>query len=758
MSQGDRPAQQAGEQLPEVWQDRGPGKLSLAGPAEDPPAGRGRDKALVPPTLSRTPTLPGLLAALQRRWLLALVLAFPCAAAAVLVTQAVMPVAKYTVAAMVHIASVPEAVLGQANQDNETKFTYFQKTQMTLVKSQIVLDAVLKDPRVAALPIVGQEASPKEWLAREIEVDFSKGPEILRIAMKGDKTDELKILINAVMKAYLDEFINTEERRRRAHLEQLTELRTGHEKILAQKRAALRAFAPRMGNGDARALGGIHGIKMQQLGLVSQDLHRLQADRARLESALKAQQSRLKAAADAPVSPVDVEREIQDDPLVKAHQSRLAVLEVGISDIKTKATTPAVAESLLRQRGMLDDLDATRAALDRHLAELRPKVTGRLRQQTLAKLEAEATQTADQLLLVTEQEKTAAKIVADLNEETKSVGQETFQMALAAREVEEEEKMVSAIVGEIRALQVELLAPPRAKPLDEAIVSSTNDGKKKLMAAAGAGVGAFALVLLGVGWWEFCKRKITSADEVTHGFGVNLVGTVPWLPARVRNRPVLARYFHGSSRYSDSIDSYRTLLFRNCGEGAPQVVMITSAMPSEGKTLLASQLALSVARSGSKTLLLDLDLRHPSTHRVFGVSQGPGLAEVVRGEADVAAVIRPTFAPGLSIITAGEPDLQAVHALTGDEVRKLFDHLKQEFDFIVVDGCPVLPVADSLQVAPHVDGVLFSFLHRVSRMPKAAAALQRLKRIGVPVLGAVLNGSDEDVYSSVYYSPAAAEE
>src|SRR5262249_27454657 len=154
---------------------------------------------------------------------------------------------------------------------------------------------------------------------------------------------------------------------------------------------------------------------------------------------------------------------------------------------------------VLRKRGTQVDKEATQAALDRHVDTLRPKITEQLRQEALAVLEGEIAQTEDQLLIAREQEKMLAKVVADLTEEAKAVGQETLKMSGRAREGAEEEKIAASVADKIRTLQMHPLAPPRAKPLNEAVVSSTGDSKKKLLAAGGGGVGTLALMMLAVG-------------------------------------------------------------------------------------------------------------------------------------------------------------------------------------------------------------------------------------------------------------------
>jgi capsular exopolysaccharide synthesis family protein len=184
--------------------------------------------------------------------------------------------------------------------------------------------------------------------------------------------------------------------------------------------------------------------------------------------------------------------------------------------------------------------------------------------------------------------------------------------------------------------------------------------------------------------------------------------------------------------------------------------MVTSAVSGEGKTSLASQLVVSLARAGHNALLVDGDLRNPGADRHFGLDGGPGLSELLRGEIDLAAAVRPTPAGGAWIMTAGKVDLRAIQCLGGDSLRSLFEQLRQQFDFVVVDSSPVLSVADALLIGQHVDGVIFSVLCDVSRMPRMAAAQHRLALLGIPTLGAVVIGAGEDPYSPKYHWPIPA--
>jgi capsular exopolysaccharide synthesis family protein len=182
-----------------------------------------------------------------------------------------------------------------------------------------------------------------------------------------------------------------------------------------------------------------------------------------------------------------------------------------------------------------------------------------------------------------------------------------------------------------------------------------------------------------------------------------------------------------------------------------QVVMVTSATQGEGKTSISSQLATSMATAGMRTLIVDCDLRNPSIHKLFDLGLTSGVSEILTQDADPSDAIQPTTIPNLWVIPAGQCSNRVVAALAqGHPLETLFNRLRGQFDFVIVDSCPVLPVADALLIGQHVDGVLFSIMQDISQIPKVVLASEKLNQLNIPVLGAVVNGIKQDVYSYGY--------
>lgn len=708
----------------------------------------------LPDTLSATPTLSALLGAVQRRCVLTLTLAILAGTCAGAIAWQFAPEPKYQVRAMVHIASVPERLIGRGPGDGEANFAYFQKTQIARVKSQVVLDSVLRNPEIASLKILLLQRSPKEWLFSRLEADFKQGPEVLSISMKGDETEDMPVILNAVMKAYLEEFVNVEEARLKARLQKLTEVQTKQQQAVSQKRAKLHKLAAKMGAGDWRLIHGLHDSLLKQMHHVKEELQTIEADRSKAALAVPRLESELlqargsKAPAPAPV----IVAATKDDPEIKRLQEEHNRLSNKLSDLRKNAQQDLADKLILKVR---NDIQFTKKELDARRSELVLEATEVYKAQRIAELEVRLGEKKEELTFLTDRESRLQTMLVSLSADAKKKGEDSFDLGLQIRELEDDEKILAEVVTDIRNLRLNMVAPPRVKPLEEAVVMP-NTGRKRLLLTVGSAGAAVALVVLAIALWEFSKRQINCADELIFGFGIGVVGTLPRILRkrsqcpRERGEPVQA--------LSGYIDSFRTILLHGDVGRKLRVVLVTSAEPGEGKTSLSGHLAASLARSGRKTLLLDGDMRRPTAHQLFGLERGPGLSEVLRKEATPETAIQPTGVTGLWVLTAGASCPEAYHQLGGEQLVETFRSLKKDFDVIVVDSCPVLPVADSLHLARCADGVVMSVLRRVSRLPKLSAALGRIRMLGVPVLGAVINGTDEDVYSTGYYTPLVGAE
>jgi capsular exopolysaccharide synthesis family protein len=260
------------------------------------------------------------------------------------------------------------------------------------------------------------------------------------------------------------------------------------------------------------------------------------------------------------------------------------------------------------------------------------------------------------------------------------------------------------------------------------------------------------LTVFGIAYSEFQARRISTASQVADGLGMKVVGTLPSLAATGSHAAMLQTILN------ESIDRVRTLLLHAASIDGTKIVMVTSASDGEGKTTVASQLAASLARCGRRTLIIDADIRSPSLHELFDMPSEPGLCEVLRAEMELDDAIRPTRLPGLWLLPAGRCCIEAIQALAKDAIGGVFEGLRPEFDFIILDSAPVLTVADSLSIGQHADASIVSVLKDVSQGAKVFDAVERLRGVGINVMGTVVNGEAQRTHRRLLdYTPATAE-
>jgi capsular exopolysaccharide synthesis family protein len=379
--------------------------------------------------------------------------------------------------------------------------------------------------------------------------------------------------------------------------------------------------------------------------------------------------------------------------------------------------------------------------------QYREKVRGELREAlATANIKANSLAVQERLQEKVVQEAHTAARALDKNSRNKPLNEMVLE-----NQIENSKAALDEITRKITLFEFEK-PQPRVTLLHEAAPPTKKDFSRQLKMGGGGGLAIFGLVLFAVSFLEFRSRKISVADEVSHGLGMSVVGALPAIPAGMR-RPLVGGTGTGTdvqgqiwnNQLNEAVDAVRTLLLHASRTEALRVIMVTSADSGEGKTSLASQLAASLARAWRRTLLIDGDLRNPASHTLFDLPPEPGLSEVLRGEVQVTDAIRATPLSRLWVLPAGTWDHHAIQALAQDDVRTLLEELKQQYDFIIVDSPPVLPVADSLLLGQHVDGVLFSILRDVSRAPAVYAAQQKLQPLGIRILGAVMVGADTDL-------------
>jgi capsular exopolysaccharide synthesis family protein len=263
---------------------------------------------------------------------------------------------------------------------------------------------------------------------------------------------------------------------------------------------------------------------------------------------------------------------------------------------------------------------------------------------------------------------------------------------------------------------------------------------------------------LGVGILVVLDRiddRINSYTELREFFEEPVLGQIPLEDAMNRKRVPLLSVDDERQVYSEAFRNVRSSLLYMALEGSrPKCLLITSAIPGEGKSTVAANLAITMAFSGSKVLLVDADLRKGLLHEDFGCASNPGLSDVLSQKINWKEALIDTGYAGLHFLPRGKTASQVGELLLGPLTEVLLHEFRQHYDWLIVDSAPVLATDDTTSLAPKVDAalVVMRASHTSSRLTQNA--LDALYNRQVKVLGMIFNCIDTqlpDYYHYQYY-------
>jgi capsular exopolysaccharide synthesis family protein len=693
-----------------------------------------------------------LLQALRRRLLQAVSYGLVAASLAVAAICLAFP-PKYTAQALIHVASrTPKGLFSAGDGwESNDEFAAYQRTQAAWLKSRPVAGAALQQPSVSELATVRDRADAVDWLEKSLQVDTTLGPEILRLTLSGDRPEEIAAILNAVAHAYLQEAARLEQSKRQGQMAQLQENYHNYQDLLRRKQSTLKELEETLGADDPQTVVMRFQSALTQLATAEKDLLLLRLDLKKTQWELAGQQEREKSPQPPTVPELAIAEYLRLDPVAIKLQARVHQLDEDIQHIRN-ITVAGEQEKLLE--GPAQQRAAVLESLVSRRTEVRPLLEAQLRTKALDDTKENIAKLEGRLVLLQEQEKALATevqrleaLVKRLTSAIRQPDKPTSDLERLRAEVIQSEATLKRVADQLEIWKVEPRIPPRATLLEAAEAPHSKNVQLQIKLAGTSALGVFAIVAFGICWRESRARRVYAVEDVVSGLGMSLVGTLPALPAKTRHALAAAKdgvdpYQHNPM--TESIDAIRALLLHAAQSEALQVVMVTSATGGEGKTSLATLLATSLARAWRKTVLIDGDLRNPAAHRPFDLPLEPGFSEMLRREVDLNDVVRPTPISRLWVIPAGNCDPFAIQALAQKEVRALFERLKEQYDFIVIDSSPVLPVADALSLGRHADGVILSVLRHVSRVPAVRAAHDRLTSLGIRMLGTVVIGTPDE--------------
>ncbi len=341
---------------------------------------------------------------------------------------------------------------------------------------------------------------------------------------------------------------------------------------------------------------------------------------------------------------------------------------------------------------------------------------------------------------------TMKKWLEDSRKEALALGKVEIEYKKLARERDETAKLYELVLArlketglaeELKTNNIRMLDPaiqPRV-PFKPVLVLNLALGL-----ALGLFLGCCIMVLL-----YYLDNTLKSQEEVEQYLRASFLGHIPLMPHHHINTPEydLFIFNHPRSSIAESVRSIRTNIMFMSPDKRIKTLVVTSASPLEGKTTLSSYLAISMAMSGEKTLLVDADMRKPRIHKVFSMKPQHGFSSLIVGKSTFEEAIAETHVPNLYVLPCGPIPPNPAELQQSEHFDELFEQLSQRFDRIVFDSPPVGLVADPAIIGQKVDGVIVVTRFGQTTRHMLKNAFMVLSKVKINILGGIMNYVDE---------------
>jgi len=266
-------------------------------------------------------------------------------------------------------------------------------------------------------------------------------------------------------------------------------------------------------------------------------------------------------------------------------------------------------------------------------------------------------------------------------------------------------------------------------------------------AVLGLALGAGLIFLL-----YYSDHRFRRHEEVERALGVPVLTALPFIAGETEHERGMICHLDQTSEVTEAFRTLRAITQVSPSIQNAKVFLVTSTQPGEGKSLISTNLAISFAQDGLKTLLIGADLRRPAFKHIFGLKElPPGLSEILKGKLSMQDALSLKMVSHLDVIAAGSIPSHPAELLGNSVMTDLMADARTIYDRIVIDSSPMMGVSDAMLLMRHVDGVLFVVRQGVTHSLGATHAMKKIRESGATCLGAVMNGVNLKSFTNYYY-------
>jgi succinoglycan biosynthesis transport protein ExoP len=622
----------------------------------------------------------------------------------------------------------------RANEYFQTQYRLL--TSRTLAKRALVNSGLMTDPAFASAspaPAAADDAqggeSPAESAAirqflGSLTVTPIRSSRLVDVTFASPNPSVAWRSANAIVTAFMEQSAETRTSATRDAASFLTQMLAEQRGAVSQSELAVQQYRE---SGNAVSVGDRENIITERLVRLSEALTRARTDRIEKQTAYE---------------------RVRD----------------GSRDVAALDSVPSVRDNVTVQRIKIEVADLQRRKMDlgQSLTDRHPEMIkvnaaleqaeGRLRAQVVSLVDSLRTEYESAVALETAMNDALEK----QRTETLAQNRRGINLDVLQRDAETNRKLYDALLQRTKEAGItEQLKATTARIVDTAEPPRRPvrpNRRNDLL------VGLAIALLLSVGLvftLEMFDTRIKSPDDVARHLRLPTLAMVPVSKAPQTDEAPLLIDETAAHEFVEAFRTLRTsILFASADRGSKSL-LVSSTAPSEGKTFVSCNLAISLAMIGQRVLLIDADMRRPKVHTRFGADRGPGLSDVLVGNVELSAAARPTGRASLDLLPAGTMPPNPPELLGSAAFEELMTTAMKEYDWVVIDSPPVRAVTDAAVIANRVNAVIFVAGAEMTDVKGAQVALERLASAHARVAGVVLNRvrlQQHGYYYSEYYS------
>ena len=355
-------------------------------------------------------------------------------------------------------------------------------------------------------------------------------------------------------------------------------------------------------------------------------------------------------------------------------------------------------------------------------------------------------------------EQSLKKALNEQKGESFNLNQKAINYTVLKREAESTKEMYDLVIKRFKETSMtENIRTGNIRVVDGAEIPKTPVKPKKSQNLL---IGLVLGLALGIGlafFLEYLDSTIRIPDDIKERLKIPYLGPVPAIAFAKTGNPGhkseedLVTITAPKSTASEAYRGIRTSLFFSAAENSPRAILVTSAAPSEGKTITAANIAVTMAQAGNRMLVIDCDMRRPKLHRLFNVPRDRGLSNVLVGNCGIDEAIIRTAVPGVDVIVAGPVPPNPSEMLGSPNMTRFLEEVRKRYDRVIVDSPPITAVTDAVILSRLVDGVLIVVRAGETHREIVKNGIGLLQGANARILGAILNGVSMGRDSYYYY-------